>query len=219
MTRPTAEEVCVSAHGPLPLLTSPPGVERADAARNRRVLVETARRMIERDGIDSLTMDALAAESELGKGTIFRRFGSRAGLMRELVNDFELEFQTAFLTGPPPLGPGAAPLERLVAFGRARLDLVGVQGDLLRAANEPLGDRMAGSVRSASRLHMHMLLREAHVVGDLPVITFHLLAALDVTLVLGETRGAGMPIARLADGWEDLVRRLLPTAAPGSARG
>ena len=66
-------------------------------------------------------MDDIAAAAGVGKGTVFRRFGSRAGLMMVLLDEDEKASQQAFLFGPPPLGPDAPPLERLLAFGRERL--------------------------------------------------------------------------------------------------
>ena len=65
-------------------------------------------------------MDALAERAGLGKGTVFRRFGTRAGIFAALLDDDERAFQPQVLAGPPPLGPGAAPLDRLIAYGRAR---------------------------------------------------------------------------------------------------
>ena len=98
----------------------PPQAERADAARNRRHLLVTAREMLAEQGPDTLTMDGLAERAGLGKGTVFRRFGTRAGIFAALLDDDEKAFQQQVLTGPPPLGPGAPPLDRLIAYGRAR---------------------------------------------------------------------------------------------------
>jgi Bacterial regulatory proteins, tetR family len=44
--------------------------ERADAARNRRHLLATAREMLAEQGAAKLTMDALAERAGLGKGTV-----------------------------------------------------------------------------------------------------------------------------------------------------
>ena len=95
--------------------------ERGDAARNRVLLLDAARRLIAERGADAVTTDDIAAAAGVGKGTLFRRFGSRAGLMIVLLDEDEKAQQQAFLFGPPPLGPGAAPLDRLVAYGRDRL--------------------------------------------------------------------------------------------------
>ena len=86
-----------------------PRAERADAARNRQHLLATARAMLAELGAENLTMDALAERSGLGKGTVFRRFGTRAGIFQALLDDGERVFQEQVLSGPPPLGPGASP--------------------------------------------------------------------------------------------------------------
>ena len=122
------------------MLPGPPlgaEAERSDAARNRERLLKAARELIEECGVDGLTMDGLAERAGVGKGTVFRRFGSRTGLMMTLLSDSEAAFQGRFMFGPPPLGPGAPPLERLVAFGAARIAYVLEYGDLVRAADAP----------------------------------------------------------------------------------
>jgi len=196
-------------------LTRAPEPERADAARNREHILATARRMLERCGVDALTMDALAEEAALGKGTIFRRFGSRSGLLQALLNELELTFQRDFLSGPPPLGPDADPIDRLVAFGRERIRLLALQGDLIRAAEEGPEARYGNPARAAALLHLRVLLRQAQVEGDQEVLAFNLLSALDATLVLHENREEHIPMERLANGWEELVRRA--TGRPGGA--
>ena len=95
-----------------------PPQERGDAARNRALLLQAARGLVAERGADAVTMDDVAAAAGVGKGTLFRRFGSRAGLMMVLLDEDERASQQAFLFGPPPLGPDAPPMDRLVAFGR-----------------------------------------------------------------------------------------------------
>ena len=105
--------------GPLLDVGGPRG-ERADAARNRVHLLNTARALTAAHGAANVTMDGLAASSGLGKGTVFRRFGSRAGIFQALVEE-EVKLQEAVMAGPPPLGPGAPPRDRLIAYGSARI--------------------------------------------------------------------------------------------------
>jgi AcrR family transcriptional regulator len=75
-----------------PVTWGPPRAERADAARNRRLLLAAAREMLAEQGADKLTMDALTERAGLGKGTVFRRFGSRAGIFHALLDDDEQVF-------------------------------------------------------------------------------------------------------------------------------
>lgn len=90
--------------------------ERADAAANRRRILDAARRLLRARGADGLTMQAVATEAGVGKGTVFHRFGDRDGLTAALIDDYMRGFQDRFLHGDPPLGPGAPPRERLEAF-------------------------------------------------------------------------------------------------------
>src|ERR1044071_1394936 len=117
----------------LPVTDQPPH-ERGDAARNRTLLVDAARKLIAERGADAVTTDDIAAAAGVGKGTLFRRFGSRAGLMIVLLDEDEKFQQQAFLFGPPPLGPGAPPLARLLAYGRERLRFVHTHQALLSDA-------------------------------------------------------------------------------------
>ncbi|HEY8295570.1 MAG TPA: TetR/AcrR family transcriptional regulator, partial [Micrococcaceae bacterium] len=139
----------------------PEGRERGDAARNRRHLLATAARLIAENGADALTMDCLAEQAGMGKGTIFRRFGNRSGLMFALLDQSEKDFQRAILAGPAPLGPGAEPRERLLAFGRAAVDRFERAGELQEAADVSSRQRFEVPARRFVRQHIGMLLRQS----------------------------------------------------------
>ncbi|PTR31782.1 TetR family transcriptional regulator [Rhodococcus sp. OK519] len=187
--------------------------ERCDAARNRKLLLDAAARLVAERGVDAVTMEAVAAQAGVGKGTVFRRFGSRPGLMNALLDHTERELQNAFMFGPAPLGPGAPPLVRLIAFGRARLDMVTVQGDVLRAAEGSPEFRYSGPARAVSLRHLVTLLENAGVDGDTELLAVALLSALEAGLVLHQIRVLGMPPERIADSWEDLARRITRSGA------
>jgi AcrR family transcriptional regulator len=188
----------------LPVLETAPG-ERRDAARNRRTLLDTAAELIAESGPAALTMDKVARRAGVGKGTVFRHFGSRPGLMLALLDHSERELQAALLAGPPPLGPGAEPVDRLVAFGRAKLELIPVQGDMLAAAGDAVFDDGAYWIVLS---HIRFLLRQADVAGDALLMAQLLLAGLDARLVLHQVREQNIPLTRIANNWESLVRRL-----------
>jgi AcrR family transcriptional regulator len=75
----------------------PPG-GRADAIRNRRQLLSAAAEFVTQVGAEKVTMDGLASYSGLGKGTVFRHFGSRAGIFRALLDEEERELQSAVIS-------------------------------------------------------------------------------------------------------------------------
>ncbi|HWG26744.1 helix-turn-helix domain-containing protein [Actinospica sp.] len=191
-----------------------PRAERADAVRNRQHLLATAREMLaEQCGADSLTMDGLAERAKLGKGTVFRRFGTRAGIFQALLDDDEVAFQEQVMAGPPPLGPGAAPLERLIAYGRARIAFLISHSEIARAALDGNQSVPAGTETPLSRAHIRMLLGQMRLEGaDLDMLAVQLTAALDGPLLLflsaadlTEPPGAD---ARIARAWQDLVQRV-----------
>lgn len=185
--------------------------ERADAARNRATLVATAREMLVDPGIDKITMDALAERSGLGKGTVFRRFGTRSGIFMALLGDGERGFQERVLSGPPPLGPGAEPLERLISFGQRRLRFLRENSEIARAAFDGRATVPSGPPTAFTRAHIRGLLEQLGVgAADLDVLAMQLTAALDVPVVLyAQAEGAEENFdERLERGWEDLVRRL-----------
>src|ERR1700729_4255135 len=141
-----------------PVTWGTPHAERADAARNRRLLLVTAREIIAGQGAGQLTMDGLAERAGLGKGTVFRRFGTRAGIFQALLDDDERDFQQQVLSGPPPLGPGAPALDRLIAYGCARIDFLVGHREIARAALDGREPVPAGSQTPMSRAHIGSLL-------------------------------------------------------------
>jgi AcrR family transcriptional regulator len=192
----------------------PPNAERADAARNRRHLLATAREMLAGQGPDTLTMDALAERAGLGKGTVFRRFGTRAGIFQALLDDDERAFQQQVLSGPPPLGPGAPPVDRLIAYGRARTGFLIDHSAIARATLDGSQPVPAGAETPLSRLHIRMLLRQLDLgVTDPDILAMQLTAALDGPLLLylsasDLTQAAPQIAERIATGWQDLVERI-----------
>ena len=191
----------------------PPRAERADAARNRQVLLATARRMIAEHGADKLTMDGLAERAGLGKGTVYRRFVTRAGIFQALLDDYERRFQANVLSGLPPLGPGAEPLDRLMAYGRARIEFLIRHSDIARAALDGRELVPAGSQTPISRVHIRALLGQLSLGADLDILATQLTSALDGPLLLylsaDTITQAGLGFSeRLGAGWDDLIRRV-----------
>ena len=199
----------------------PPRPERADAARNRQHLMATARAMLAEQGAAALTMDALAERAGLGKGTVFRRFGSRAGIFHALLDDDERDFQQQVLSGPPPLGPGAPPLDRLIAYGRARIGFLSRLREIARNSLDGSQPIPAGP-SPLSRAHIRVLLGQLDLgPADLDILTLQLTAALDGPLLLyvsADDLTEAEPAARdrMAQGWEDLVTRV--ARPPGAGR-
>ncbi len=181
---------------------------RADAARNRIRLLEVAADLAAERGAENLTMDAVAAAAQVGKGTVFRRFGDRTGLLMALLDHHEQQLQAAFLTGPPPLGPGVSASERLQAFGLAVIRHEHAHRDLYLAAHAEAARRYTAPSYRLRITHVAMLLRQAKAAGDIELLAHTLMGYLDTTLAHHLLSQRGMSPERVKAGWCDLVARL-----------
>lgn len=195
-----------------PVLTelTPPGDApqlRADAARNRARLLEAAARLVEEHGVANVTMEAVAAEASVGKGTVFRRFGDRTGLLMALLDHTEQRFQADFISGPPPLGPGASPAERLHAFGCRAVRQTSEQLDLYLAAEPDASRRFSSAPYRVRFMHVCMLLRQVRPAADIELVAQTLMGYLEPALIHHLSRQRDMPLERLESGWHDLVDR------------
>ena len=181
--------------------------ERGDAARNRELLLAAARKLIAERGPDAVTMDDIAVEAGVGKGTLFRRFGNRSGLMLVLLDEDEQGLQRAFLSGPPPLGPDAPPLDRLLAYGRARLKFVARHRSLLRDAGRDPQARY-NAPYAVQHTHLRVLLEAAGTKGNVHVQADALLMLLDADYVTHQLENQGLSLDALGDAWENVARKL-----------
>jgi AcrR family transcriptional regulator len=197
-------------------MSAPPAAEkeRADARRNReRILCATAR-LVERVGIDCFSMDDVAAEAGVGKGTLYRRFGDRSSLLRALISEPEQAFQDELIRGSAPLGPGAPPAERLHAFGDGMLAFLDRHSRFMMAA-EVLGPskRYGHPVYAFYRTHVSLLVRQA--CGDTPhheYLVDGLLGPLSPEPFLYQRDLRGMSLDEIRAGWHALCDAVLSQA-------
>jgi AcrR family transcriptional regulator len=180
--------------------------ERADAARNRaRVLSAAARLFSEGDGRE-LTMEQVAAAAGVGKATLYRRYPDIPSIALALLDEHERELQERLLRGPPPLGPGAPPAERLAAFYGAMVALLEQHGHLALAA-ETGARRYDIGAYGAWALHVAGLLDEAGL-GDRRALVDALLAPL-ASDVFAHQRASGLTTEQIAADLAELARRVL----------
>jgi AcrR family transcriptional regulator len=194
--------------------------ERADAARNRRMILRAAEDLLARSGTGHVSIDDVAAAAGVGKGTVFRRFGSRAGLMRALVEERVDVLSESIISGPPPLGPGAPAAARLVAFLDAVVEIASRSAAVMAAYEQALTvqeseavSRQVNSVYQDWHAHISALIAEAHPGLDTELLADILLSSLHSDLARnlmarGETE-------RLTATLRQLISLLL--ASPGEA--
>jgi len=193
----------------LPVLGGPPP-ERADAAHNRVKILAAARRLFAERGVEHVSMDEVAHAAGVGKGTLFRRFGDRAGLALALLDESERTLQDAVLRGPPPLGPGAPATDRLRAFFSALLSLLEEHRELLLASEtgQPTA-RFRTAVYAAWHQHTALLIGEARRDADAATLAHLVLSPINAGLFdhLRHDRGADLEAVREAV--DDFLTRLV----------
>ncbi|MFI1104634.1 TetR/AcrR family transcriptional regulator [Streptomyces melanogenes] len=180
--------------------------ERADAARNRRKILDAAARLVAEQGPQAVTMNAVAHAACMGVGTVYRRFGDVSQLLFALLDDSEQRFQQSFLSGPPPLGPGAPPAERLRAFLHALADRIVEQREIMQMAEAASPSaRYTSGVYATLHTHVWMLLREARPEADTAVLAHLLLAPFVPSLMEHLTVGRRVTPERIKAGIDDLL--------------
>ncbi len=178
---------------------------RKDAVRNREAVLAAADALFaRREDPGDITMADVAAAAGVGKGTLFRAFGDRAGLLRALYEARLEPIGAAVEAGPPPLGPGTPAAERVPAVLDAllcfKLDHRG-----LALALEESGSGSPYRTEHYARWHalLRDLLEQIPAPADSDFTAHVLLAAVRADLVehlAGERGTAGDALrARLAE--------------------
>jgi AcrR family transcriptional regulator len=186
---------------------------RQDAVRNRRAILLATEELLSRHRPDDVTIEQVAAAAGVGKGTVFHRFGNRLGLMIALMQERALELGEAVKSGEPPLGPGAPPQDRLLAFLAAVVEVTGRNKGLMGALGREVasmpkphdGPAREHPIYQVWHGHVSMLLSEARPDLD---------AELMADLLLGSLHSD--PILRLLErGETDRLTAALHTLAKG----
>jgi len=187
--------------------------ERADARRNRERILCAVARLVDERGIDGVSMDDVAAAAGVGKGTLYRRFGDRWTLLRALIEEPERDFQDAVIRGEPPLGPGAPPEERLLAFGAGLLELLDRHARFILVGDKVITGRYRHPVYAFYRMHVALLLRE--VLGEgarTEYLVDALLAPLAPEPFIYQREVLGMSLQEMIEGWQALAESVIASA-------
>lgn len=188
------------------LLISPYVPSRADAVKNRALLLETAQRLFAEHGIDSVPMSAIAAEAGLGKGTLYRHFENKTELCHALLDNDMLDLQERVLRR---LYQQGNPLDNLAWFLEQVLTFVWRNNDLLTV-------RMSDDIQiSALDYPAHLwwrqtirgLLQQVNPEGDLEYLTDVLYVMLDPQTIRYQIN-MNYSLTRMINGLQNLLKRI-----------
>lgn len=197
--------------------------ERADAARNRSAILRAAEELLSRYRPEHVSIEQVAAEAGVGKGTVFHRFGNRSGLMLALIEQRAIELRESVEQGPPPLGPGAPPRERLLAFLDAIVDLVDRNVGLVAALDHAITTRRHHDEQERQNevyvfwhTHISALISEARPGADAELLADVLHGSLHNPALIELIRGGES--ARVAAALRTIAASLVTAPAPDATR-
>lgn len=187
--------------------------ERADAARNRKAILEATDELFANsDSPGEVSMDDIARAAGVGKGTLFRRFGDRRNLIRQVYAVRLAPLREQIEKGPAPLGPASPPRERVSAIIDA-IAVVKLENAHLMLALEGGSGPTNDLYESTDYVAVHGLLRDlvASEFGKSRAswIAHSLLANLRADLLGYLVNGEGMSHSDIRSSLRDFVAHTL----------
>lgn len=192
----------------------PGGLERSDAARNRRSILAAARSLFGDKGVTRVTMEEVARTAGVGKGTLYRRFPNKGLLCEALLDEPTRRLQAEVLVSLSDPNRGALEklrnfLGRLVLFTEENLDLLYGGHDTLQGTERVA--RYGHPSYGWMRWTVLGLLREAARNGelseekDIEYLADAMLAPLNVDLYYHQRRVMSLSPERISAGLSSMV--------------
>jgi AcrR family transcriptional regulator len=183
--------------------------ERADAVRNREAVLAAAARLLDAaDDPDQVSMSDIATAAGVGKGTLFRGFGDRIGLLQALAEQRGDQLRTELAAGESPSDPAERALRTLQAILRFKL-----ANRSLMLALENAGSGSPYRSPTYDRWHKHLaeITAEVHGPDNADYLAHALLAVVRSDLI---EHLSDQPPARTRDGIAYLVRAVFAGDSP-----
>lgn len=179
---------------------------RADAVKNRALLLETARDLFERKGVESVSMTELAQAAGVGKGTLYRHFNNKAEVCYALLDHEQRDLQARTLAR---LSANGDPYEDMMIFLADVVRFVVRNDDLLASG---LHDGNVSSLTFAAhawyRQTIHGLLAKLALDADLDYLSDVLYVMVNVDTIHYQRHTLGYDLERIRAGLLDTFARL-----------
>ncbi|WP_329430633.1 TetR/AcrR family transcriptional regulator [Streptosporangium sp. NBC_01495] len=183
--------------------------ERVDAVRNRETVLAAAARLLDAaDDPGEVSMGDIAAAAGVGKGTLFRGFGDRIGLLQALADQRGDRLRTQLAAGESSSDPVERATATLDAILRFKLENRSL---MLALENAGSGSPYRSSTYDRWHGHLAEIVAEVHGPDNADYLAHALLAVVRSDLI---EHLSDQPPARIRDGIAYLVRVLLSGDAP-----
>ena len=192
--------------------------ERADAAANRQHILSAARHLLEKRGVEQVTMDEIAHAARVGKGTLYRRYPDKAALVLALMDACFLDFERETLADLEASSGNTSAidqlhtfLDRLIAWTEEHTQWLGVIADQSSGARR--GSGRCGPIYRWLHGVVDYLLRQAVAAGqarvdDTVYAADVILSAVDVDLYVFQRGERHYSPAQIRAGLHQLVEGL-----------
>jgi len=177
---------------------------RADAVKNRELILRTAQRLFTEQSVEAVSMTTIAQEAGVGKGTLYRHFTSKIELCEALLDEDQRDLQQRTLHR---LAQQNEPVEDLCWFVREVMAFI--------ERNRPFLSFEEGLSMLGHPAHfwwrqtIRALLQKINPAIDLDYATDVIYVMLDVRTTHFQRYGLNYTFERMLDGLETTIVKLL----------
>ena len=188
------------------LILPDPRPSRADALKNRELLLQTAQRLFDENGVDAVTMSDVAQTAGVGKGTLYRHFpNGKPDLCRVLIDQDQRDLQNRTLARLREQGDPQADLEwflhEVIAFIARNQRFMFAETTISTLLDHPAHRWWRQTIRG--------LLGRLDPDIDLEYTTDMLFVMLDPRTVHFQVRALGYGFERIGDALTTILRRII----------
>ena len=177
---------------------------RADALKNRALILNTANKLFMERNVHDVTMSDIAEAAAIGKGTLYRHFDDKAQLCHALLDEEQRSLQDRsleyFRTQGNPVDNLGWFLVEVAMFVDHNSHLLCVTSDHILTLQHPAHWWWRQTIRG--------LLGQINPSGDLEYLTDLFYVMLDVNTIYFQRKNQGYPIERITDGLLDTLNQL-----------
>lgn len=192
-----------------PILPDNSRPTRSDAVKNHSLLLETAQRLFDQEGLENVSMSAIAEAAGVGKGTLYRHFKNKSELAHVLLDQDMRDLQTRALRrlqgNGDPLKDLRWFLEQVVRFVDRNQALLCVAArENVSVLNAPAHLWWRQTIRG-------LLLRVTPPpVADIDYLADMLYVMVDVQTIRFQKQTHGYNLERLINGVDEILSLITP---------